>query len=211
MDCPLCGANGAAVFAPDYHRCRVCELTYLDAALRPGSDVERARYDEHRNDPADAGYRSFLERVAGPVAARVPAGARGLDYGSGPGPTLSVMLVERGYDVAIYDPYYADHPGVLLDRYDFITCTEVAEHFFNPAAEFERLAGMLREGGLLVVMTEPLEDSVAFDNWYYRRDPTHVCFYRPTTMEWIAGRHGWRVEQPSRSVFVFGPATGSRS
>lgn len=210
MNCPLCGAGSATRFAPGYQRCVACELTWMDAALRPGPDVERARYDEHRNDPDDAGYRSFLERVAGPVAELVPVGSRGLDYGSGPGPTLSLMLKERGYDVALYDPYYADDPGVLLDRYDFITCTEVAEHFFNPAAEFARLSGLLREGGLLVVMTEPLEDSVAFGNWYYRRDPTHVCFYRPATMQWIAERYGWTLQRPSRSVFVFGSPTGSR-
>jgi len=27
------------------------------------------------------------------------------DGGSGPGPTLSVMFAEAGYDIAIYDPY----------------------------------------------------------------------------------------------------------
>jgi hypothetical protein len=203
MTCPLCGCAEAPRFELDYYRCRECELTFLDPALRPDAAVERARYDEHRNDPADAGYRAFLNRLAGPLVEVIAPGARGLDYGSGPGPTLSVMLEEWGYDVVLYDPYYANDPGVLLDTYDFITCTEVAEHFYNPSAEFERLAGLLRPGGVLAVMTEPLRDDVDFPRWHYRRDPTHVCFYRPATMEWLGARHGWSLLTPSPSVTLF--------
>ncbi|HSJ24833.1 MAG TPA: class I SAM-dependent methyltransferase [Longimicrobiales bacterium] len=203
MGCPLCGGNDVGRFELDYYRCAACELTFLDPALRPDPAAERARYDEHRNDPHDVGYRTFLQRLAGPLTEIVPPGTRGLDYGSGPGPTLSLMLAEAGYDVALYDPFYADDASVLMDSYDFITCTEVAEHFFNPGAEFERLAGMLRPGGVLAVMTEPLHDDVDFPRWHYRRDPTHVCFYRPATMEWIAQRYGWRMVQPSLRVTLF--------
>jgi hypothetical protein len=46
--------------------------------LDPGE--ERARYDEHENDPHDPAYRAFLERVAAPLAERLEPGARGLDY-----------------------------------------------------------------------------------------------------------------------------------
>jgi hypothetical protein len=203
MTCPLCMLAPAPRYALQYYRCTRCELTFLDPALRPDAATERARYDEHRNDPADARYRAFLQQVAAPLMAAVPAGRRGLDYGSGPGPTLSVMLEEAGYDVALYDPFYADDASVLLDRYDFITCTEVAEHFFNPAAEFERLAGLLRPAGVLAVMTEPLTDDIDFERWHYRRDPTHVCFYRTATMEWLAARHGWTLARPSPRVSLF--------
>jgi hypothetical protein len=201
--CPLCGSTAVSPFAPNYHRCGECELTFLEPSLRPDAATEMARYEEHRNDPLDSGYRSFLRRLAAPVMEVVPSGSRGLDYGSGPGPTLSLMLAEAGYEMSIYDPFYADDAAVLLDRYDFITCSEVAEHFFNPEAEFSRLAGMLKPGGVLGVMTEPLLDSVDFEQWHYRRDPTHVCFYRPATMAWVADRHGWSVAFPSRTVTLF--------
>jgi SAM-dependent methyltransferase len=201
--CPLCGGDDVAHFDLEYYRCVRCELTFLDPHLRPDAASERARYDEHRNDPDDAGYRAFLQQLAAPLCDRLPSGARGLDYGCGPGPTLSVMLEEMGYDVALYDPFYADNAATLLDSYDFITCTEVAEHFFNPGAEFERLAGLLRPAGILGVMTEPLTDDVDFQRWHYRRDPTHVCFYRPATMQWIAQRFGWAIDTPSRRVTLF--------
>jgi hypothetical protein len=209
--CVLCGsvANGyGTVRKCEYFRCPECELTFLAPWQRPDAARERARYDTHRNDPADAGYRAFLERLASAVEARIEPGASGLDYGSGPGPTLSVMLGERGYDVVDYDPFYADDASLLLRRYDFITCSEVAEHFFNPRAEFERLAGMLRPGGWLGVMTELLHDDIDFAAWWYLRDPTHVCFYGPRTMEWIARRHGWRLETVSRTVVLFRAGSG---
>jgi hypothetical protein len=206
MRCVLCGGVAtpwAEVGGAEYFGCGECGLVFLSPARRPDAGAERARYDTHRNDPSDAGYRAFLERLAGPLSARVPAGAAGLDYGSGPGPTLSVMLGERGYDVALYDPFYAADASVLRRRYDFITCSEVVEHFFDPAAEFARLAGLLRPGGWLGVMTELLDDDIDFATWWYLRDPTHVCFYRAATMRWIAARHGWRLERPSRTVVLF--------
>jgi hypothetical protein len=206
MKCVLCAGEAAGdmmVGSSEYHRCSVCELTFIDPRARPDAASERARYATHRNDPGDAGYRSFLDRLAGPLCERLPAGAAGLDYGSGPGPTLSVMLEERGHDVALYDPFFADDPAVLLHQYDFITCTEVVEHFFDPRGEFERLAGLLRPGGWLGVMTELLHDDIDFATWWYVRDLTHVCFYRPRTMEWIAQRHDWRLEPVGRTVMLF--------
>lgn len=211
--CVLCG-GGAELYgeawARTYLRCGLCELTFLTPAQRPDAAVERARYDTHRNDPADAGYRRFLDRVARPLVQRLPPPARGLDYGSGPGPTLSVMLEEQGYHVRLYDPYYAPDDDVLSGEYDFVTCTETAEHFFDPAAEFSRLASLLRPGGWLGVMTELLHDDVEFSTWWYVRDLTHVCFYRERTFEWIAARHGMALDIVSRSVIFLQSATGSR-
>ncbi len=170
---------------------------------RPTAAQERARYDTHENDPADSGYRAFLARLANPLVERLPPGARGLDYGSGPGPTLSVMLQERGFPTTIYDPFYAPETAVLRERYDFITCSETAEHFFRPSREFQRFDRILRSGGWLGLMTERLDEGVALEEWHYARDPTHVCFYRRRTIEWIAREYGWSPEFPHRNVVLF--------
>jgi SAM-dependent methyltransferase len=179
-------------------------LTFMEPTQRPTPDVERRRYEQHRNDPDDPGYRKFLDQLAAPLAARLRPGARGLDYGSGPGPTLSRMLEERGFRMSIHDPFFAPDPLPLATTWDFITCTEVFEHFFEPARELERLRGMLRPGGLLGVMTELLEDDTRFDGWRYARDPTHVCFYRIETMRWIARRYDWTFEHVARNAVIFG-------
>jgi 2-polyprenyl-3-methyl-5-hydroxy-6-metoxy-1,4-benzoquinol methylase len=203
--CPLCGGDRIeAVEARGkcYFDCARCRLVHLAPVHRIDASAERAHYETHVNDPADAGYRAFLSRVATPVAEILKPGASGLDYGSGPGPALSVMLAERGFSVALYDPFFAPDAEVLERTYDFVTCTETAEHFFHPAEEFSRLRRLLRPGGLLAVMTEVLRDEASFADWWYLRDPTHVSFYRPETFEWLARHHGWSHRFARRNVIL---------
>jgi len=175
----------------------------MDPVDRPSAAEERARYETHRNDPSDAGYREFLSRLSCPLAARLPAGAHGLDYGSGPGPTLSVMLQELGFRTAIYDPFFAPNPQHLEQSWDFITCSETAEHFYNPSAEFDRIDALLKRGGWLALMTGVRDRETDFASWWYTRDPTHVCFYRPATLEWIAHRYNWGLDRPSKNVALY--------
>jgi hypothetical protein len=207
MICVLCGSEALDRFAHVHGRgyldCGRCGLIQMAVADRPDRRTERAHYGTHENDPGDEGYRAFLRRLADPLAARLPAGAEGLDYGSGPGPTLSLMLAERGFAMAIYDPFFAPDRGVLSRTYDFITCTETAEHFFRPGREFERLDGLLRPGGWLGLMTELYEEGRPFREWRYARDPTHVSLYRRRTMDWIADRFGWELEVPGWNVVLF--------
>lgn len=165
----------------------------MHPSQRPDAAAERARYAEHNNRPDDPGYRAFLGKLAIPLAHRLAPGAQGLDYGSGPGPTLSGMLTEAGFPTRIWDPFFAPDPRVLEDRYDFITCTETAEHFYWPGEEFRRLDALLAPGGWLGLMTGIFHPDQDFATWWYVRDPTHVVFYSPETLEWIARHHGWAL------------------
>jgi 2-polyprenyl-3-methyl-5-hydroxy-6-metoxy-1,4-benzoquinol methylase len=189
-----------------YFDCPECRLVHLSPDHRLDAASERAHYAQHENSPSSAGYRAFLERAAGPLMRRLSPGASGLDYGAGPGPTLSVMLEERGMQMCIYDPHFAPDPAPLARTFDFITCTETAEHFFRPGEEFARLDALLRPGGSLAVMTQLLRDDSAFEAWSYVRDPTHVSFYRTQTMAWIAERHGWRLAIFPGNVVLFDKA-----
>lgn len=69
-------------------------------------------------------------------------------------------------------------------------CTEVVEHFRRPAENFKILDALLEPGGVLGVLTGVLEDDAAFPAWWYHRDATHIAFYRPETLIWIAARRG---------------------
>jgi 2-polyprenyl-3-methyl-5-hydroxy-6-metoxy-1,4-benzoquinol methylase len=89
---------------------------------------------------------------------------------------------------------------VLNAHYDFITCTEVAEHFRTPAEEFDQLGAMLRPGGWLALMTTFQTEDARFANWHYRMDPTHVVFYRAATLAHIAASRGWTCEIPRKDV-----------
>eukprot|EP01107_Rhizomastix_libera_P007396 TRINITY_DN2205_c0_g1_i2.p1 TRINITY_DN2205_c0_g1~~TRINITY_DN2205_c0_g1_i2.p1 ORF type:complete len:114 (-),score=12.08 TRINITY_DN2205_c0_g1_i2:96-437(-) len=104
-----------------------------------------------------------------------------------------------------YDPYFFPNRDVLTRTYDFITLTEVAEHFYHPYEEFSFLGSLLSSGGILVVMTSFLPNTKGFDfaDWYYRRDPTHVVFYTEKTMKDIAKRNNWTCSFPRKNVTLF--------
>lgn len=188
----------------DYWRCGNCELRFLDPGQRPGREEEFAHYLHHDNDPEDPGYRRFLSRVAKPLLERLGPGLQGLDYGCGPGPALATMLREAGHEVALYDPFFRPDPAPLRETYDFITCTETVEHFHDPAGEFDRLDALLRPGGWLAVMTCFQDDDAAFAQWHYRRDPTHVVFYRAETFRKLAALRGWTCEIPAKDIVLLG-------
>lgn len=204
MHCPVCEAISTRQFmrvdTQQYWRCDVCVATFLDAEQRLGREAERAHYALHHNDPDDARYRAFLDRLATPLLQRLSPASTGLDYGCGPGPALAAMLSEAGHAVRVYDPAFCDDRTALENAYDFITCSEVIEHFHHPAQEFRRLDALLRPGGLLAVMTCFQTEDARFANWHYRRDPTHVVFYRAATLRTIASRHGWCCDIPVTNV-----------
>jgi hypothetical protein len=205
-DCPLCGASGCTFFSRDvrrdYLRCAQCALVFVPPEQRLSASDERAQYDLHENDPSDLAYRGFLSRMFLPMCERVPVLATGLDFGSGPGPTLSVMFEEAGYDMAIYDPFYAPDTGVFERQYDFITATEVVEHMHRPGWELSRLVGLLEPGGYLGVMTKRVTDVAAFSTWHYKDDPTHVCFFSTATFEWLAKENDCEIVLVDRDVVI---------
>ena len=155
------------------------------------------------NDIHDENYRLFLSKLFKPLKDKLKNEAKGLDFGCGPGPALAEMLKEEGYGVDLYDPFFFDNERVLTKAYDFITCTETIEHFFEPIKEFKKIDDMLVKEGFLGVMTKFLGDEKDFGQWYYRKDPTHVAFYSPKTIEVIASMMGWTYEIPEKDVVLF--------
>ena len=206
MHCPLCHAPGAVHYhrdaRRDYYHCGRCRLVFADPATHLDAAAEKAVYDQHENDPSDAGYRRFLSRLAHPLLKRLTPGMQGLDYGSGPGPTLSVMLEEAGMVMAIYDPYYAPDPAPLHRRYDFVTCTETVEHFCRPARDWARLVSLVRPGGYLGIMTKLVIDRERFRDWHYRRDLTHVSFHHADTFAWLGHHFELGVERIDTDVIL---------
>lgn len=204
LTCPLCAAAHCTHYHRDARRdyllCPRCALIFVPPAFHLEPEEERAVYDQHQNSPEDAGYRRFLSRLFTPLVGELEPGARGLDFGSGPGPTLSVMFEEAGHPMAIYDPYYAPDTAVLRGQYDFITATEVVEHLAAPGRELARLVALLRPGGWLGLMTKRPTGHAAFGDWHYILDPTHIGFYSEATLSWFASAHGLAVRFPAADV-----------
>jgi SAM-dependent methyltransferase len=202
--CSVCGASSTRhlenVSGCDYRRCDHCLATLMDPAQWLSSEAEYARYLEHENSSSDTGYRTFLAKLADPLLKKLDSGRKGLDYGCGPGPVLARMLSESGHRVSLYDPYFFPNRALLDNQYDFITCSETIEHFHRPATEFAGFDRMLRPGGWLAIMTCFQTDDALFASWHYRRDPTHVVFYREATLRHIAKSFGWSCEIPVKDV-----------
>lgn len=194
--CPLCASGRTKLFHCDarreYIRCGQCRLVFVPSRYFLSTEDEKSCYDLHHNDPADAAYRRFLGRLFNPLVEKLSPGARGLDFGSGPGPTLSRMLTEAGFATAIYDPFYAPDASVWSVQYDFVTASEVVEHLHRPLADLSRMWNVLKLGGWLGIMTKRVRDAAAFAGWHYKNDPTHVIFFTEATFAWLASH--WSAE-----------------
>ena len=102
-----------------------------------------------------------------------------------------------------YDPFFFPDKKIFLKQFDFVTCSETAEHFHNPNYEFKTLDKMLKPSGVLGIMTNFLTKELVFKNWFYNKDPTHVVFYSPTTFEIIAKQRGWRIQFLDVNIVIF--------
>ena len=186
-----------------YFRCPQCHLLFMDPMQFVSPEEEKQVYDLHQNDPHDPGYRQFLGRLFKPMHARLAPHSEGFDFGSGPGPTLSLMFEEAGHRMSIYDPFYAGDKRPFTQTFDFITATEVVEHLHQPREELFRLWRCLRQGGLLGIMTKRALDLEAFQKWHYKNDPTHVCFFTLKTFEWLATYWGATLDVLDKDIVLF--------
>lgn len=190
MICPLCSNKNYDHYHQDkqrnYWQCSDCSLVFVKSNEYISEGEEKAIYDTHQNNANDGGYRKFLCKLTVPLVEKLSKGMKGLDFGCGPGPTLSVMLEEQGFSVENYDIFYANEPKMFKQKYDFITCTEVIEHLHHPDKEITQLTEILKPKGILGIMTKRVINKERFKTWHYKNDSTHVCFYSDKTFEYIA-------------------------
>ncbi len=205
LHCPLCNSSEVNSFWEDnYFRCSKCDLIFVPLQMQISFSEKNRRYEKHQNNPQDINYRNFLMRLIRPLLNHLHGGESGLDFGCGPGPTLSTIFAELNFSMKNYDPLFFDDKNLLLEKYDFITCTEVIEHFEEPAKSWEMLISLLRPLGTLGVMTDIYNnEKIDFKTWYYKNDPTHVLFYSQQTFAWIAKRWGLKINYTDARVVIF--------
>ena len=224
--CPLC-ANGATErFYCDrkreFFQCLECDLVFVPPEFRLSPEAEKARYDFHQQSLTDSGYRDFLNRLFQPLTralrerprecgavtegngkTKLSPGARGLDFGCGQEPTLSVLFKEAGCACDNYDLHFANDPAVLEKQYDFLTCSETMEHFSRPHEEFERFLKLVKPGGWIGIMTQLRDSAPPFEKWFYKDDATHVCFFSRKTFQWLEKQCGLHAEFHPNGVVLF--------
>jgi len=178
-----------------FHECPHCELIYKDSSSYINESDELKVYLKHQNSLENIGYvnylTNFLEQGVLPFIQK----GKALEFGSGPTPVLAHLLrTQYHFDVDIYDYYFSPQKVYEGKTYDLITSTEVIEHIQQPQGVFKLFHELLNQGGILSLMTlfYP-KDKDVFMDWFYIRDPSHVTFYTPKTMAFIAFQFGFEL------------------
>ena len=204
MKCKLCG-NKAERRQDDrrFFQCQICGLIFKDEKYILTADAEKMRYQEHNNSIENEGYvnmfRQFLDKAVLPF---VQPEADVLDFGAGPGPVLAELMSREGFSTTIYDPYFFPDMDYKEKKYDLITSTEVFEHFFNPRREIKHLISLLKDGGLLAVMTNFYTEAGSFADWWYIRDDTHISLYSPKTFRWVEDNFPLEIIYTNNSSYI---------
>lgn len=195
--CRLCGSRTALPYGPkdNFFYCPECEYISRNESGELSADDEKKTYDLHNNSVEDPHYvdffYKFLDDAVFPYA---PEGKEGLDFGSGPSPVLAALLERHRYRMDIYDKFYSLEKTYKDKKYDLITTTEVVEHLADPLHYFRLFARLLKRDGILAVMTLfHKNDPAHFNQWHYMRDPTHISFYTPKTLRYIAEAAGLEI------------------
>lgn len=199
-----------------YYHCSNCDVIFADPADMISSSQEKARYEKHQNNIKSEGYRAHLWPVVEIIKKNFKAGAKGLDFGCGPAPALQTLLQAERFVVDIYDPYFSPYKALLQKAFDFVTATEVVEHFRHPREEWKQLLGINAQN--FIIMTQLHSGPEAFADWWYARDLTHVVFYGERSWSWLQthfsregigeasfsmqsiGRNLWLIKKTCRQV-----------
>lgn len=204
--CPLCHTHSPVFFEEKkrvFYRCPECDAIWLDRQHYISPQAEKDRYLQHNNDVDDPGYQKFVMPIVGAVKRNHSPVQRGLDFGAGTGPVIAKLLSHAGYEIKLYDPFFHPNKALLEQKYDFVVCCETMEHFHHPRQEFETLRNLLKPNGALYCMTHLYEEGIAFQNWYYKNDPTHVFIYTRQTVKWIAHHFGFSCARVEGRLIVF--------
>jgi SAM-dependent methyltransferase len=186
--CPLCNSTSTLFCEKPKHlfyKCNTCDGIFRPKDTFLTAEEEKEHYEKHNNDVFDERYQAFVSPIVNAVLHDFTAEAKGLDFGSGTGPVIAKMLTDKDYQVQNYDLFFANEPSLLKEKYDYVSCCEVMEHFHHPYQEFELLKSLLLPKGKLYCKTEVFNNQKPFENWYYKDDFTHVFIYQLKTLEWI--------------------------
>lgn len=198
MNCKICDFDTKAFDDPDLHKqfyiCPNCQCIMLDPFFQLSLEKENSLYDNHHNSLENAGYVKMFEDFLDFFWNDLTCKEKGLDFGSGPTPVLAELLRRRGVSVDYYDKFYQPIQCFENQTYDFITSTEVFEHLEDPVATLSLLRQHLKPEGVIALMTLfHTNDEASFLTWWYRRDPTHITFYTPHTLDVLAKKCGLKV------------------
>ena len=185
-----------------FYQCSNCDLIFKDPAVRAKLENEKQHYLKHNNDEDNIEYQNYMMRLIEPFLSYLKKGDEGLDFGSGPHPVMEQMFKKIGFTCFSSDPFFNFKESVLDRQYDFITCSEAAEHFCDAFQEFNLLFSLLKQDGKMAIRTK-FAPSKDFNDWWYQRDPTHVVFYSEKSFHFLADKYSKRIIFLPNDISIF--------
>jgi len=206
MNCPLCNeisSHFCDTNKKSYFKCPKCKGIFIGNDFLPDYNFEKSRYSEHNNDINDTRYQNFVSPIVNAILKDYNKNNIGLDFGAGTGPVISKMLNDNDYKIFQYDPFFYNNKDLLQNKYDYIACCEVIEHFHKPEKEFTLLKNIMNKNAKLYCMTKLYSKDIDFNLWYYKNDPTHVFFYQIETLKFIACKYNFSDLYINNSLIIF--------
>ncbi len=189
--CLICGGKTYPLVDDEinvtYDKCINCNFIYKQKIYHPDYQTERERYLKHHNSEKNIEYITYMNSFIN--EAIIPLNIKGkiLDFGSGPVPILKQLLIDKGYEVYDFDPFFNNDLSYQKHTYDLIILTEVLEHIVKPYQTLEELLTYLNKDGILLIQTQLHSNKdEKFLKWWYRRDITHIGFFNTKTMEYLS-------------------------
>jgi 2-polyprenyl-3-methyl-5-hydroxy-6-metoxy-1,4-benzoquinol methylase len=212
-----------------------CQLQFLypQPTREDLSELYRATYYQpgganqdniYANTPGQvaAGLVKTLTTRIGPVAGR-----RVLDFGAGIGVFASelralgatVVCVEPDLEaraqlaargLPAYSTLETLKAGSPTARFDLVTAIEVVEHLEDPAGYLRLLRELMSPEGLLLLTTpnfRSLRARLQGHRWEQYRNPTHLFYFTPQSLERVIRAAGFSSMERLRSQVVY-PAHG---
>jgi SAM-dependent methyltransferase len=201
--CPLCNSNSKAFYKDEFYECSCCGGIFRPSEKLLDNEKEKERYESHTNDSDDLGYQNFVSPITNCVLKEFSKNDIGLDFGCGKDSPIVKILKNNEYKIFEYDPYFFDEKELLEQKYDYIACCEVIEHFYNPKKEFELFKKLLKEDGVLYLMTGIYRENIDFSKWWYKNDLTHVFIFQEKTFEWIKKEFDFTNMQIQKNFIKF--------
>ncbi|MFA7084613.1 MAG: methyltransferase domain-containing protein [Arcobacteraceae bacterium] len=203
--CLLCNNTNQKAMNAEFIHCNNCFGIFKRNDLLLDTAKEKERYDLHNNNANDTNYQKFVSPITQAVLYNFTPTAVGLDFGAGKSSAICKVLQDKNYNINAYDPFFNDNKTLLAQTYDYITSCEVIEHFYEPKKEFAKLKTLLKLNGALYCMTHLYDETIDFEKWYYKNDPTHVFIYQEKTVAYICKAfefRSYKVENRLISLYL---------
>lgn len=175
---------------------------------------------EEARTASDRDHRDVLGRLL----EYLPDRGRMLDFGAGWGQFTAAAAAD-GWDVTGLEPtpgralYARESRGLDVrtstlvdgmfppDHFDAVVSLQVFEHLDDPAAELERIVGVLRPGGILAIEVPSIDSPLVrlMGGSHRHFTPDHFWFFSPETLARMLRAHGLVVREtyhPTRHLSV---------